>query len=327
MAIVDARGFNLVPDIAPAVQGIGNLIQQGRQRRAESDAEEDRRQASIVGAFRAIQDPSQRMAYASQVLGQETDPQFVRGFTNLAKQPFELQNQIADQQLKAKGFDQFIPAPIAPEKGVIIKPGEALVGQTTGKEIALGPKELEDTLKTTNNKFTQAKALREEIRKADPDFIKIEDAIGRVNASAQDPSAAGDLALIFNFMKVLDPGSTVREGEFATAQNAAGVDQRVRSTYRRVLRGERLTPEQRADFTGRADKLFQSQKKLRDKRVKTILDVGEKFDISEDFILGNEQQQQEPTQLRGVFNGLPETEKVKFLQQATPEELKQLGLL
>ena len=77
-------------------------------------------------------------------------------------------------------------------------------------------------------------------------------AYGRVVASVDDPSPSGDLALIFNFMKVLDPGSVVREGEFATAQNAGGIDQRTRSLYNRITSGERLTPEQRADFADRA---------------------------------------------------------------------------
>jgi hypothetical protein len=65
------------------------------------------------------------------------------------------------------------------------------------------------------------------------------------------------LALIFNYMKVLDPGSVVREGEFATAQNAGGVDERIRSLYNRVVEGTRLTEPQRADFVDRASRLYQ----------------------------------------------------------------------
>lgn len=81
-------------------------------------------------------------------------------------------------------------------------------------------------------------------------------AFGRISASAEDPSPAGDLALIFNYMKLLDPGSTVREGEFATAQNAGGVGERIVSLYNNILQGTRLTESQRADFLGRADKLY-----------------------------------------------------------------------
>lgn len=82
-------------------------------------------------------------------------------------------------------------------------------------------------------------------------------AYSRIMKSIEDPSPSGDLALIFNFMKVLDPGSVVREGEFATAANAGSVDERVRGLYNRVISGERLTPEQRADFADRATKLYQ----------------------------------------------------------------------
>jgi hypothetical protein len=81
-------------------------------------------------------------------------------------------------------------------------------------------------------------------------------AYGRVMASVNDPSPAGDLALIFNFMKVLDPGSTVREGEFATAANSGGVDDRVRALYNNVTEGTRLAPTQRDDFANRATQLY-----------------------------------------------------------------------
>ena len=54
--------------------------------------------------------------------------------------------------------------------------------------------------------------------------------------------------MIFAYMKMLDPGSVVREQEFANAQNAAGVPDQVRNAYNKALRGERLNPAQRAEF-------------------------------------------------------------------------------
>lgn len=99
------------------------------------------------------------------------------------------------------------------------------------------------------------------------DYRKIEEAFSRVAASAEDPSAAGDLALIFNYMKMLDPGSTVREGEFATAQNAGGVNSRVVSFYNSMLNGERLTVQQRADFVDRARRLFAEQQRVANERL------------------------------------------------------------
>ena len=79
---------------------------------------------------------------------------------------------------------------------------------------------------------------------------------GRIKASAEDPDAAGDLALIFNYMKLLDPGSVVREGEFATAQNAAGVPDRITNLYNNVLEGTRLGEAQRKEFLDRAEKIY-----------------------------------------------------------------------
>jgi len=67
--------------------------------------------------------------------------------------------------------------------------------------------------------------------------------------------------LIFNYMKVLDPGSTVREGEFATAQNAGGISDRVIAKYNNALRGERLAPDVRADFLNRSEMLYKQMER------------------------------------------------------------------
>lgn len=85
-------------------------------------------------------------------------------------------------------------------------------------------------------------------------YQEVKSAYGRVLAS--DQTAAGDIALIFNYMKMLDPGSVVREGEFATAQNAGGVDAKVYNLYNQLMTGERLKPEQRKMFTKQAENLY-----------------------------------------------------------------------
>ena len=91
------------------------------------------------------------------------------------------------------------------------------------------------------------------------DAVKSRIEFRKMEQSANNPSAGGDLALIFSFMKVLDPGSTVREGEFATAQNAAAVPDRVRNEFNRIMSGQRLSPEQRADFLNQARGFYTSQ--------------------------------------------------------------------
>lgn len=72
-------------------------------------------------------------------------------------------------------------------------------------------------------------------------------------------TGANDLGLIFSYMKMLDPGSTVREGEFANAENAQGIPDRIRSLYNRALNGERLAPETRQEFVASAEQIAQSR--------------------------------------------------------------------
>lgn len=91
-------------------------------------------------------------------------------------------------------------------------------------------------------------------------YVGINQAYQKVQAAANDPSAAGDLSLIFGFMKILDPASVVRETEFANAQNATGVPEQIRNQYNKILSGERLSPNQRADFIRQARELARSQK-------------------------------------------------------------------
>lgn len=107
------------------------------------------------------------------------------------------------------------------------------------------------------DKAMEAEAkLRREYSDQTKGFQEVREAYRRVKAS--EDSAVGDLSLIFGYMKMLDPGSVVREGEFATAQNAAGIPDRMRNVYNRAISGERLTPGQRKAFTGQAEKLFSS---------------------------------------------------------------------
>lgn len=114
--------------------------------------------------------------------------------------------------------------------------------------------------------FDDSAKLRKELSDATHGFSELTDSYGRIQASAKDPSAAGDLALIFNYMKMLDPGSAVRETEFANAQNSAGVPDRVRAQWNAALNGQRLADPQRSDFVNRADRLYQTATDLYQRR-------------------------------------------------------------
>ena len=105
--------------------------------------------------------------------------------------------------------------------------------------------------------FKREKDLRGEYEKKTGDFKKVTDAYVRLEKAGKDPSAAGDLALIFNYMKTLDPGSVVRESEFANAAATGAFGERIKAAVGRVVSGERLSPAMRQDFIHRGRMLYQ----------------------------------------------------------------------
>ena len=107
--------------------------------------------------------------------------------------------------------------------------------------------------------FANADKLRDELNALSKDYLSVRDAYSRIGAAAQDPSPAGDLALIFNYMKILDPGSVVRESEFAQAAATGSYGEQIQAAVQRIGTGERLTEVQRKDFVDRARRLFESQ--------------------------------------------------------------------
>ncbi|KAB7786025.1 hypothetical protein [Methylorubrum populi] len=105
--------------------------------------------------------------------------------------------------------------------------------------------------------------LRGEFAKGLGTFGDVHDGYGRVIAATQErernPTAvspASDMSLVFGFMKMLDPSSVVREGEYATAKNAAGIPDQFRNAYNKAVDGEFLTPLQRQDFVNQAKALY-----------------------------------------------------------------------
>lgn len=110
--------------------------------------------------------------------------------------------------------------------------------------------------------------LRGEFAKGLGTFGNVHDGYGRVIAATKQREAnpgsvspASDISLVFGYMKMLDPGSVVREGEYATAKNAAGVPERVLNAYNKALNGEFLSDTQRKDFLGQAAELYGTSRK------------------------------------------------------------------
>jgi len=137
------------------------------------------------------------------------------------------------------------------------------------------------------NPFAAEQSLRKEFITLSKPFRDVRDSFARIQASSKDPSAAGDLSLIFNFMKMLDPNSVVRESEFATAANSAGVPDRVRNVYNKILTGERLPVETRKDFVSRAGDLMGRQNAQQDRRVNSFKKIATDSGLNVDNVVIN----------------------------------------
>lgn len=116
-----------------------------------------------------------------------------------------------------------------------------------------------------NQVITNEGKLRDDYAKEAKNYIVIRDAFNNVKGAAKSQTGPGDISLVYAYMKLLDPGSTVREGEFATAQNAGGVPERVRAAWNKMLSGERLDPNVRKQFVSEAEQIHGRSKANYDK--------------------------------------------------------------
>lgn len=142
-----------------------------------------------------------------------------------------------------------------------------------------------DPDKKRSEDFNQEQKLRQQFIGTTKDFRSVRDAYNRVQASAKNPSAAGDMALIFNYMKILDPGSTVREGEFATAQNSGSVPTKISNMYNRAINGKRLDDIQRSDFLDRSKSLFNAQTKTYEAAKNQYTNIAKAYDLNPENVV------------------------------------------
>lgn len=85
---------------------------------------------------------------------------------------------------------------------------------------------------------------------------EVQSAHSQITQAIKQASPAGDLAAATKIMKILDPGSVVRESELGMAMAATGLFDRAQFYVQNIMQGTKLTPTQRADFQQLADKLM-----------------------------------------------------------------------
>lgn len=90
------------------------------------------------------------------------------------------------------------------------------------------------------------------------DVAKIYNNKTLLESQISNPTAEGNLAAIFGFMKSIDPESVVRESEFATAADAGSLVEKWKNTWSKMTTGEFLQEGQVQDFVDLAEIMYEA---------------------------------------------------------------------
>ena len=117
-------------------------------------------------------------------------------------------------------------------------------------------------------------------------YGEMQSAYGQINDSLKSESPAGDLAAATKFMKLLDPGSVVRESELGMAMAASGALDRAKNYAQMRLSGTKLTPDQRKDFQSLSNQLFSTATSAYNQKRGEFEQMGSDYGLNANRALG-----------------------------------------
>jgi len=129
-----------------------------------------------------------------------------------------------------------------------IKPGTVLPAPVTEKKPDISPYQ----------RIQVESGLRDDYRTDSKNYAEIKRQSAIIKAALADPSAAGTLSAATAYMKMLDPGSVVRESELGMAMQTQGMIDRLQSYWTTIEMGKVLTPTQKADFARLSDQYLKA---------------------------------------------------------------------
>lgn len=184
--------------------------------------------------------------------------------------------------------DAMLTGPTTLEKTTAEAQGKA-TGEGLGKIAAakaLQAAGVEDPTAGFKDKDQLVKAensLRDDFVKQAQPFIIMRDAKNRLDNL--DKTGAGDMSLIFQFMKMLDPTSTVREGEYASAANAGGVPSQIQGYYNKALGDGVVGTKVRREILDQANKFYEAAAVQHDKTATTFANIAKRLKLNPDNVV------------------------------------------
>jgi hypothetical protein len=118
------------------------------------------------------------------------------------------------------------------------------------------------------------------------DFNDMKTAYSQVVSSLKQETPIGDTAAATKIMKLLDPGSVVRESELGIAMAASGKMDRLQYYVQNWADGKKLTPTQRQDFQSLATELYSAAGQAYNAKRNEIAEFGAKYKLDANKALG-----------------------------------------
>ena len=109
---------------------------------------------------------------------------------------------------------------------------------------------------------------------------------GQVSSAIKSGTPIGDTAAATKIMKLLDPGSVVRETELGMAMAATGKMDLLKNYFENYMKGTKLTTSQRAEFQSLADELFNAAASAYNSKRSEYEGLGREFGLNTDVALG-----------------------------------------
>jgi len=136
--------------------------------------------------------------------------------------------------------------------------------------------------------FDQEDKLRKEWQGRTKVYGELGTTFNNIQSSASAKTGPGDIALITGFMKMLDPGSVVRETEFATARDTAGLYTRLENSLKKAESGQFLQPKQREEFVNLAREYYKSAQNKAAEDKKALGVVVKNYRLNAENVFGPE---------------------------------------
>lgn len=118
-------------------------------------------------------------------------------------------------------------------------------------------------------------------------YLDTADALEQLISYAKENSGAGDLGMIFSYMKALDPQSVVREGEQVQVQRTGGIPDQVWNMYLQAKDGRRLSPEQRRNLISAAGSRYKDTLRVQNNRNNYFRDLSSQYGIDPSLVIQN----------------------------------------